>query len=132
MKSYFAIVEKDADSAFGVWFPDVPGCFSAADLENEVMANAVEALQLWAEDTSAPPPSTHEQILGKTDVRGALEAGAYLISVPFIENDAAVVRANVTFERGVLKAIDQAAASRGLTRSAFLSQAARNEIEARH
>ncbi|TIP86280.1 MAG: CopG family transcriptional regulator, partial [Mesorhizobium sp.] len=55
-----------------------------------------------------------------------------LVSVPLIDNDSAVVRANVTFERGVLRAIDMAARERGITRSAFLSSAARKEIEAKH
>ncbi len=40
-----------------------------------------------------------------------------------------VVRANITLERGVLKAIDAATRRRKLTRSAFLAQAASYEIE---
>lgn len=35
-------------------------------------------------------------------------------------------------DRGMLDAIDQAAALRNLTRSAFIAEAARNEIEGRH
>jgi metal-responsive CopG/Arc/MetJ family transcriptional regulator len=58
-----------------------------------------------------------------------LSKGAFLVQVPLIENDTAVVRANVSFERGLLRAIDEAAAARGLTRAAFLAQAARREIE---
>lgn len=80
------------------------------------MANAVEALQLWAEDMPLPPPSSHADILALPDVRQALAEGGYLISVPYIDNDSAVVRANVTFERGVLRAIDTVARVRGLTR----------------
>lgn len=132
MKSYIALVEKDADSAFGVRFPDLPGCFSAADDAEDIVPNAVEALQLWAEDMTVPPASSHADIVAMPDVRQALDEGAYLIAVPLIENDSAVVRANVTFERGVLKAIDTAARARGITRSAFLASAARKEIEARH
>lgn len=132
MKSYFALVEKDPDSAFGVRFPDIPGCFSAADEPENIVPNAVEALQLWAEDMPVPEPSSHETVVALADVRSALAAGGYLVSVPLIDNDSAVVRANVTFERGVLRAIDAAARERGITRSAFLSSAARREIEARH
>jgi len=36
----------------------------------------------------------------------------------------------VTFDAGLLAAIDEAAARRGLTRSAFLANAAREKIEA--
>jgi len=38
------------------------------------------------------------------------------------------VRVNVTVERGLLNQIDEAAGARGLTRSAFLAQAAREKI----
>lgn len=132
MKTYLALVEKEEDSAFGVRFPDLPGCFSASDEQNDVLSNAIEALQLWAEDMPMPPPSSHDQILEMDGVQAALASGAYLLAVPLIENDAAVVRANVTFERGVLRAIDKVARERGLTRSAFLADAARKEIEAKH
>ena len=39
------------------------------------------------------------------------------------------VRANLTFEAGLLAAIDAEAARRGLTRSAFLASAARERLE---
>lgn len=112
-------------------FPDVPGVFSAADREEDVIFNAIEALQLWAEDMPSPQPSTQQAVVARPEVREALAAGGYLVSVPLIDNDSAVVRANVTFERGVLRAIDAAARERGLTRSAFLASAARREIEAK-
>lgn len=132
MKTYLALIEKEPDSAFGVRFPDLPGVFSAADAQDEIITNAIEALQLWAEDMPLPEPSSHEEVVSLPDIRDALAAGGYLISVPFIDNDTAVVRANVTFERGMLRAIDAAARERGITRSAFLSSAARREIEAKH
>ena len=56
----------------------------------------------------------------------------YAIAIPLIDNDTAVVRANVTFERGILRAIDAEAKARGLTRAAFLASAARREIEGGH
>ena len=132
MKSYFALVEVDEDSAFGVRFPDIPGTFSAADREEDVIPNAIDALQLWAEDMPLPPPSTHQAVVARADVREALATGGYLVSIPLIDNDSAVVKANVTFERGMLRAIDATARERGLTRSAFLASAARREIEAKH
>ena len=132
MKAYLALVEKDEESAFGIRFPDIPGVFSAADNQDEIVPNAVEALQLWAEDMPLPVPSPHEDIVARIDIREALASGGYLVSVPFIDNDTAVVRANVTFERGMLRAIDATARARGITRSAFLASAARREIEAKH
>lgn len=128
MPQYFALVEKDKDSAYGVRFPDVPGCFSAADKLDDVIANAIEALSLFAEDEALPRPRNLETIREIADIKKALAAGAFLVAVPMIENDARVVRANITMEQGLLQAVDEAAKARKLTRSAFLAQAARHEI----
>jgi predicted RNase H-like HicB family nuclease len=128
MTYYIGLVHKEAGSAFGVQFPDVPGCFSASDDMDHVMSNATEALSLWAEDMTPPAPRSLEEIVSETDIAADLAGGAFLISVPLTENDTRVVSANISMERGMLKAIDTAAKRRKLTRSAFLAQAARNEI----
>jgi predicted RNase H-like HicB family nuclease len=47
MKTYIGLVSKDAESAYGVFFPDAPGCFSAADTLDDVFASASEALTGW-------------------------------------------------------------------------------------
>ncbi|RXT54981.1 HicB family protein [Bosea sp. Tri-44] len=50
MTHYVAIIEDAGpDHAVGVWFPDLPGCFSAGDTLDQAMANAPEALALWIE-----------------------------------------------------------------------------------
>ncbi len=129
MKAYFAIVEKDQDSAYGITFPDLPGVFSAADNEADIVTNALEALALWAEDEDMPEASGLDEIRKQANVIEALAAGAFLVRIPVIENDTRVVRANVTFEAGTLRAIDSEAKRRGLTRAAFLASAARKEIQ---
>jgi hypothetical protein len=68
-------------------------------------------------------------LLQDGNIKAELAGGAFLISVPLVSNDTRVVSANISLERGVLKAIDEAAKRRKLTRSAFLAQAAKNEIE---
>lgn len=55
MKYFYAIVHKGPDSAFGVEFPDLPGCFSAADDMADVLPKAVEAVELWMEDQHTVP-----------------------------------------------------------------------------
>jgi predicted RNase H-like HicB family nuclease len=50
MSHYVAIVEDAGpETAVGVWFPDLPGCFSAGDTLEEAIRNAGEALILYAE-----------------------------------------------------------------------------------
>lgn len=129
MTRYLALVHKDPDSSFGVQFPDVPGCFSAADDMDDLISNATEALSLWADDEAPPKPRSHEALLNDPAIANELAAGAFLISVPLVSNDTRVVSANISLERGMLKAIDEAAKRRKLTRSAFLAQAAKNEFE---
>lgn len=129
MRYYVALVHKDPESAFGISFPDLPSVFSAADDEEEIVPNAVDALRLLAEDEELPVPSSHADILARADVRQELKEGGFLIRVPLIEDDTRTVRANITMEAGTLAAIDIAAKERGLTRSAFLASCARKEIE---
>jgi metal-responsive CopG/Arc/MetJ family transcriptional regulator len=50
--------------------------------------------------------------------------------IPLLVDSGRTVRANVTFDAGLLEAIDAAASQRGLTRSAFLASAAREKIAA--
>ncbi|MFA7597225.1 MAG: type II toxin-antitoxin system HicB family antitoxin [Novosphingobium sp.] len=130
MKYYYAIVHKEPDSAYGVEFPDLPGCFSAADTMEEVLPNACEALELWFDDQKETAPRRLDEI--QDMARDQLADGAFVIAVPRIINDHRVSRINISVERGILDAIDKAAAERHLTRSAFIAQAARNEIERRH
>lgn len=130
MRYYHGVVHKDEDSAFGVHFPDLPGCFSAADRIEDVIPNAIEALSLWFEDMDeiaepSPVETTREQAAED------LAHGAFLVMVPWIGRSGKPARVNISLDRGMLDAIDAAAARRRLTRSAFLTEAARNEIEGR-
>ena len=130
MKIYHAIVHKDEDSAWGVQFPDLPGCFSAADELDDILANASEAVSLYLEGEKSPQPSSIEAIrkLAADD----LAEGAFLLAVPFLSSYNRPQRINISIDQGMLDAIDAAASTRKLTRSAFLAEAARNEIEGRH
>jgi len=54
MSSYVAIVEDAGpNTAIGVWFPDLPGCFSAGDDVDEALRNAGEAIVAYAEVLAA-------------------------------------------------------------------------------
>jgi predicted RNase H-like HicB family nuclease len=49
MPHYLAIIEDAGpEKAVGVWFPDLPGCFSAGDDVDQALRNAPEALALYA------------------------------------------------------------------------------------
>lgn len=130
MRPIIGVVHKDEGSAYGVSFPDAPGCFAAADELDGLIPAAVEALTLWAEEGELPVPRDMEEI--RAEVADELLAGAALVAVPLVVRARVPRRVNVSLDRGVLEAIDAEARRRGMTRSAFLAEAALNEIEARH
>jgi DNA-binding NarL/FixJ family response regulator len=61
-------------------------------------------------------------------VQAALAAGAMFLAVPLLSDAGRTVRINVSLDKGLVDQIDAAASARGLTRSAFLAQAAREKI----
>lgn len=123
---YFAVVHKDEDSAFGISFPDVPGCFSAADEESDIIANAIEALSLYFEDEEMVPASPISEIQKRA--ADDLKQGAFLVQIPYLQRTGRTGRYNVSLDTGVVKMIDSAARTRKMTRSAFLENAALKEI----
>jgi predicted RNase H-like HicB family nuclease len=132
-KYYLGVVEKDPDSAYGMWFPNMPGCFPAADEFDDLPRIAAEMLRLHVEalesnGRSIPTPRSVAEVMADRDVRRAVKGGATTMLVPLLADPGRTVRVNVTVERGLLDQIDEAAAARGLTRSAFLAQAAREKI----
>lgn len=128
MRYYTAIVHQDGDSAFGLTFPDLPGCFAAADTWDDIPAAAAEALDLWFEDQADVTPMALDVVRKVPAVTEAMAGGAVLLPVPYIPADTAVDRVNITMERGLLRAIDETAKARGMTRSSFLASAARREL----
>ena len=79
---YIAVVHQQGDSAFGVHFPDVPGCFSAADDMNDILTNASEALALHLEGEALPEARSLDAVRANDDVARDLADGAFLIAIP--------------------------------------------------
>jgi predicted RNase H-like HicB family nuclease len=133
MKRYFALLDG-APGAYGVAFPDCPGCTAMGASENEAYANAIDALGEWVHDASAvgepPAARTIEALRRDPDVKEALAEGAAFLAVPLVIESGRPVKANISLDQGLLDAIDAAAKRSGLTRSAFLSSAAREKIAA--
>lgn len=128
MQYFTALIHKDDGSAYGLTFPDLPGCFAAADNWDGIPAAAAEALDLWFEDMPDVEPASIDDIRARDDVRSELAEGAVLMPVPYISADTALARANISIERGLLRAIDEVAKERGMTRSSFIASAARREL----
>jgi predicted RNase H-like HicB family nuclease len=127
---YHGIVHKDEDSAYGVYFPDLPGCFSAADDLDDIIQEASDALALYFDGKDdVIVPSSLQSIQNRA--QDDLANGAFVILVPFIPNTNTPTRVNISLDAGILAAIDATASQQKLTRSAFIAKATRNEIERR-
>jgi hypothetical protein len=75
-----------------------------------------------------PPPRTIEAAVADSDIMAAVAQGAIIVLIPLVREAGRAIRANISLDRGLLDAIDEAATARGLTRSAFLASAAREKI----
>ncbi|MBA3447400.1 MAG: type II toxin-antitoxin system HicB family antitoxin [Pseudaminobacter sp.] len=129
---YIALIHKDPDSAYGISFPDVPGCISAGDTIDEAVRNAVEALSghvrmLEADGDPVPRPRDFDAIMADETLAEDREEAMTTV-IPLVRDRGSTTRINVSFDLGLLEGIDATARARGQTRSAFLASAARREI----
>jgi predicted RNase H-like HicB family nuclease len=84
MRQYIALIHKDADSEYGVSFPDLPGVISAGKNLDEARDMGSEALALHLEGLvtdgeAAPEPSSIEEIMKDAQNKHGV---AVLIAVP--------------------------------------------------
>lgn len=128
MKIYYALVHKDAGSAYGISFPDLPGCFGASDSEGDLAAAAQTALALYAQDEpSLPEPRSIPQLQGDRAIKAELAAGAVLLAVPLIVV-ARKARYNVMLDVDLVAGVDYQARALGISRSEFLAASVRAHL----
>ena len=126
MKYPIAIEPGDADHAFGVVVPDLPGCFSAGGTLDEAIDNAKEAIELWLETViddggavpDARPIAEHQ---AKPEFAGWIWA---VVSVDLATLSDKAERVNITLPARVLRRIDAAAKAAGESRSGFIAHLA--------
>ena len=105
MRQYIGLIHKEADSDFGVSFPDFPGVVTAGTTLDDARAMADEALAFHIEGLAAdgeaiPESSSLEDVMADPDNRSGV---AILVAV---KTDAPkAVRVNVTLPEDVLKQI---------------------------
>jgi predicted RNase H-like HicB family nuclease len=136
MKKYLAIVHHDEGSAYGVWFPDLPGCYGAGDTEDEALACAKKSLVLYAEDVEddgekMPEPRSLSELRKDSDVCASLEEGnGFFVSVPLLMNSGRTKRVSLDLDVGLVEWIDELTRACNLTRKAWFEQLARDRIYA--
>jgi predicted RNase H-like HicB family nuclease len=129
MGQYIGLIHKQAESDFGVSFPDFPGVATAGTTLDDARAMAEEALAfhiegLVADGAAIPEASRLEDIMSDPENRDGV---AILVAA---RTDAPkAVRVTVTLPEDVLTQIDRFAEAHGLTRSGFLTKAAKRAME---
>jgi len=123
---YPAIVEQTADG-FSCYFPDLPGCVSAAATMAELAAEAEEALSLHLaglhEDRDPiPVPTALEQVVADPDI------AVYATILVRVEMPGRAVRINLSIDEGLLARVDAEASRQKLTRSGWIAEAARRVL----
>jgi predicted RNase H-like HicB family nuclease len=134
MTRYIAVIDGK-EGAYGVTIPDLPGCFSGGDTIEDALRNAIEAIRMWIEaanedSTPVPHPRKIEEIRNDPNVKELLGEGGVFASVPVVMESGRPAKANISLDSGLLKALDEAAEARGLTRSAFIASAVQDKIAA--
>ena len=110
------------EGAYGVVFPDLPGCVAMGYTVEDALVNAEDALRDYTLDVEEdgevlPDPSPFQSI----DV----PKGSQLVSIPLIRVSGRKVRANLTLDEGVAAFIDSEARRRKMTRTAYITWMAR-------
>ena len=89
MPHYIALIHKDADTGYGVSFPDVPGVITAGDTIDEAIQQASEVLEFAAEDwenrdgsKNFPSPRTIDELRADAEFQENA-ADAVVVAVPF-------------------------------------------------
>lgn len=121
---YIAYLHKTRKSDYGVSFPDFPGCITAGRTLEEARRMAAEALALHVEGLledgeTLPEPSTLDGLVRDPALKDAV---AFL--VPLDDNAGKAVRINITARQKQIEEIDRRAQAAGLSRSAYIVQAA--------
>ena len=96
MPHYIALIHKEADSSYGVSFPDMPGIVTGGDTIDEAMQMAADVLAFAAEDwrnadgsPHLPAPRTIDELRADPEFQ-ADAVDAVVAAVPFrVEAEAA-------------------------------------------
>lgn len=119
---YTAILER-GDDCFGVFFPDLPGCVTVGDTQDEALINAEEVLAIYLDDLTErklqfPTPTPIGDIERDTEIEEIARALVKGV-VPDKKQ-----RINIMMDESLIAAIDKISNNR----SAFISKIVRENL----
>ncbi|MGE0151657.1 MAG: type II toxin-antitoxin system HicB family antitoxin [Reyranellaceae bacterium] len=125
MKGYWAFVYEEDGQYWGL-FPELKGCYTAADDITGLAANLIEALGLWIESQESanariPAPRSLPEVLKIRVEAGKPQAVQFVPLLPPADRAKQVA---MSVDERKLEIIDEAAGRLGQSRSAFMVNAA--------
>ena len=148
-RTYLGLLYKDADSDFGISFPDFPGCVAAGETSRQAYEEARAALEfhiagLLEDGEQLPQPREIEDLAGETDfaridddaLNNAGEESQQgqplpvYITVTIPGNT--IVRFNISASALDINIIDHAAERIGKSRSRFMLDSALERAKSEH
>ena len=131
MAAIVALVHGDA-GAYGISFPDFPGCVSGGRTLDEALRRGRETLAahvafLLAEGRALPDVRDLDAVRADAELREDF-SDATLVTAIDLDLPGKSVRVNVSLDEKLLARIDRAAKAEGESRSRFLAEAARKRL----
>ena len=124
-----ALIHREK-KAWGISFPDFPGCVSAGSSLEEVLREGREALEFHVEgmdeDGAAMPVLRTIDVL-RSDAEYDFET-AELVSVISVDLPGKAVRVQITLEESLLARLDRAANNAGSTRSGYIAETVKRRL----
>lgn len=122
-----ALIQEEEEGILGITFPDFPGCVSAADNMDDLIARGTKALaahvkSMADKNEAFPVIRTVEDIRRTENLNGAIVA-----AVP-VELPGKSVPLQITMDERLLAELDRAAGESGTTRSGKIAEAVRASL----
>ena len=129
-RNYVGILDGSGD-VWGVRIPDIDGCVGGGTTPEAAIADVTQALRdVLAHKQSSGVPFPKASPIADILQKEKPAKSESTVIIPVVLDAGRSVRANLTMDAGLLKAIDTAATRAGITRSAFIASAAREKLDA--
>ena len=107
MTRYVALLDG-VEGAYGIVFPDLPGCTAAGETIADAVTDAIEAVREWILDAredgeAVPEPRDMAALKANGRVAEALRDGAAFIVIPVLINSGRPAKANLSLELGTAR-----------------------------
>lgn len=120
---YPAVIHK-GEEEYGIFLPDFPGVISGGRSVEECLRNVQDAVETVFDATGQkdfPEPSSLDDVVGS---EGAQDGVVVLADIDPSFLNARAIRVNLSIPEYLLARIDKKAHQAGMTRSAYMVQAA--------